>query len=196
MTETPQRFVIEPLDRNRHDRTAFSCGVQRVDNFLTRTAAKQIDSDMARVFVIIDGAPILGEGIRSADRSESAKILGFYALNAHEIAYQLLPQAYAKQRPGHGAVPAGFISMIGVDSAVQGQGLGERLLMDALARIVRTAENIGLSVIRLDVFDDGDATAMRRRKALYEAFGFHPLPSDEWKLFMAVETARKIIHTD
>jgi ribosomal protein S18 acetylase RimI-like enzyme len=188
MTEGSFRFVIEPLDRLKHDRAAFSCGVARVDNFLARTAAKQMDTDITRVFVII------GEGANTEDVNiDSAKIRGFYALNAHEVAYQLLPSAYAKQRPSHGAVPAAFISMIGVDKAHQGQGLGERLLMDALSRIVRTSAEIGLSVIRLDVLDDDDATAMRRRKALYEAFGFQPLPSDEWKLFMPVETARRII---
>jgi ribosomal protein S18 acetylase RimI-like enzyme len=187
MTAGASRFVIEPLDRLRHDRAAFSCGVPRVDNFLARTAAKQMDADIARVFVITEGTVVGNEA------KEAAKILGFYALNAHEIAYQMLPPGHAMQRPSHGAIPAAFVSMIGVDKSHQGQGLGERLLMDALARIVRTSDEIGLSVVRLDVLDDGDAIAMRRRKALYEAFGFQPLPSNEWMLFMPIETARQIV---
>ncbi len=183
MTDQPTRFIIEPLDRLRHDRAAFSCGAPRVDNFLATTAAKHMDHDIARVFVLTE-----------ADQTPlPTPILGFYAMNAHEVVYQSLPAGYAKRRPSHGAVPAAVISMMGADRSHQGKGIGERLMMDALARIARTADDIALSVIRIDVLDDGDEASMGRRRKLYERLGFEPLASNPWKLFMPIATARQIV---
>jgi len=183
MTGQASRFIIEPLDRLRHDRAAFSCGAPRVDNFLANTAAKHIDRDIARVFVLTEAenAPV------------PAPVLGFYAMNAHEVVYKSLLAGYAKRRPSHGAIPAALISMMGVDRPRQGEGIGECLMMDAIARIVRTADDIALSVIRIDVLDDGDETLMGRRRRLYERLGFQPLASNAWKLFMPIATARQIV---
>ena len=47
----PQRISIEPLDPRRHDRTGFSCGTARLDNFLKRTARKHQAGDFTRVWV-------------------------------------------------------------------------------------------------------------------------------------------------
>lgn len=170
--------VIAPLDPDKHDRAAFSCGVDQVDNFFKRTANKLATADNLRVFVMTTPADDL---------------IGFYALNAHAVDYADLPAKYARTRPGHGSIPAAYISMIGVDGRHQGKGYGGDLLVDGLRRIASAADNIGIAVAMLDVLDCGDAAKTARRKALYEGYGFAPLPSHPLRLFMSVATVRALM---
>nr|WP_296748892.1 GNAT family N-acetyltransferase [Thioalkalivibrio sp.] len=102
-------------------------------------------------------------------------MIGFYSINAHAVGYEDLPPGYARTRPAHGSIPAAFIAMIGRDQRYRNQGFGSDLLVDALTRIARASDAIGISVVMLDVFDCGDPERVRRRKALYEGFGFMPM---------------------
>lgn len=179
MTEVDEpKFVIEPLDPSRHDRAAFSCGVEQVDNFFKRTANKLAAADNLRVFVMTAG---------------SGEVVGFYALNAHAVDYRDLPPKYARTRPGHGSIPAAYLSMIGVDRRHAGHGYGGDLLVDALARIATAAENIGIAVVMLDVLDDGNAELVAKRKAHYEGYGFKALPSNPRRLFLPIATVRTLL---
>jgi ribosomal protein S18 acetylase RimI-like enzyme len=169
---------IEPFDPDRHDRAAFASGVDAVDNFLKKTANKLARADTLRLYAMTD---------------PSGALIGFYALNAHAIDYTELPTKYARTRPGHGAIPAAYISMIGVDARHQGHGYGGDLLVDALSRIAQAADAIGIAVVILDVLDDGDAEQVTRRKLLYESYGFQPLPSRPLRLFLPLATVRQLL---
>ncbi len=170
--------IIKAFDPERHDREGFSCGVEPVDNFFKRTANKLAKADNLRVFVMIaPGGPVIG----------------FYALNAHAVSFSDLPPKFARSRPSHGNIPAAYISMIGVDQRFAGRGYGGDLLVDALKRIVRAADALGIAVVLLDVLDDGDAARMAQRKALYEGYGFTPLPSNPLRLFLPLGTVRRLI---
>lgn len=172
-------YAIEPLDPDKHDRAAFSCGVGQVDNFLFRTANKLSKADNLRTFVMI---------------RPSGELIGFYATNAHAIDYADLPAKFARTRPSHGSIPAAYISMIGVDHRFQGQGYGGDLLIDCLARLVGAAEAVGIAVVMLDVLDCGDPENVGKRKALYASYGFAPLPSNELRLFLPMATVRTLIN--
>jgi ribosomal protein S18 acetylase RimI-like enzyme len=169
---------IESFDPDRHDRAAFASGVDAVDNFLKKTANKLARADNLRLYAMTDAA---------------AALIGFYALNAHAIDYAELPAKYARTRPGHGSIPAAYISMIGVDARHQGRGYGGDLLVDALTRIAQAADAIGIAVVILDVLDDGDPVQVARRKALYESYGFQPLPSRPLRLFLPLATVRQLL---
>ena len=174
----PEKNTIEPFDPDRHDRTAFSCGVEQVDNFFKKTANKLSKAGNSRVYVMT--AP---------DRS----VIGFYALNAHAVDYMDLPEKYARSRPAHGSIPAAFLSMIGVDQRYASQGFGGDLLVDALMRIARTSEDIGIAVVILDVLDDSNPDQLKRHKALYAKYGFQSLPSNPLRMFLPVATIRKLL---
>lgn len=171
-------FTIQPFDPKTHDRTAFSCGVPQIDNYLKLTAKKGTKADVVRIWVVID---------------EQNKIVGFYGINMHALDVKEMPASYKKKAMKHGLLPAAFIAMIGVDEKKQSNGLGSALLADALNRIARASYEIGTCVIMLDVFDDGDVDAVTRRKNYYESFGFTPLPDQPLRLFMPVATAREVI---
>lgn len=171
-------FTIQPFDPKTHDRTAFSCGVAQVDNYLKLTAKKGSKADVVRIWVVVDG---------------DNRIVGFYGINMHAVDVRDMPAAYARKAMKHGLLPAAFIAMIGVDKTQQGKGIGSILLADALSRIARASEDIGTCVIMLDVLDDGDAEAVKRRKAYYEEFGFIALPDQPLRLFMPIGTARMVL---
>lgn len=171
--------IIEPFDPEKHDRTAFSCGIDQVDNFFRRTARKLSRADNLRVWVMTDSGGVL---------------IGFYAVNAHSVDYQDLPARYARTRPGHGQIPAAYISMIGVDQTVQGKGYGGDLLVDCLRRLAQASEALGLAVVMLDVLDCGDARTVERRLALYKSYGFEPLPSHPLRLFLPMATVRMLFN--
>jgi ribosomal protein S18 acetylase RimI-like enzyme len=161
--------IIEAFDPECHDREGFSCGVELVDNVFKRTANKLGKANNLRVFVMV--AP-------------DGPVIGFSALNAYTVSSTDLPPTFARTRPSHANIPAASISMIGVDQRFAGRGYGGDLLIDALKRIVRAADTLGIAVVMLDVLDDGDASLVARRKALYEGYGFAPLPSIPLRLFL------------
>lgn len=170
--------IIEPFDPAKHDRTAFSCGIAQVDNFFRKTANKLSKADNLRVWVMTDP----GGGL-----------IGFYAANAHSVDYQNLPDKYARTRPGHGQIPAAYISMIGVDRSFQGRGYGGDLLIDCLRRLARASEALGVAVVMLDVLDCGNPEQVKRRLALYKGYGFEPLGSNPLRLFLPMATVRALI---
>jgi ribosomal protein S18 acetylase RimI-like enzyme len=172
------RGIIAPFDPAQHDRTAFSCGVEQVDNFFRKTANKLVKAGNLRVFVMVD---------------PEGALIGFYAINAHKVDYAELPAKYARDRPRHGSIPAIYISMIGVDTRYRGHGFGGDLLVDCLTRIARIADELGVAVIMLDVLDCGDPALVAKRKALYEGYGFVPLPSNDMRLFLPLATVKQLI---
>lgn len=179
MTSTEPTFhTIEPLDPARHDRAAFSCGVEQVDNLFGKTANKLARTDNLRVFVMV---------------SPAGELIGFYALSAHAIEDSQLPANHARTRPGHGQIPAAYISMIGVDRRFAGRGYVGDLLVDALTRIARVADEIGISVVMLDVLDCDDAELVARRLKLYTDCGFTPLPSQPLRLLLPIATVRSLL---
>lgn len=177
-TTASARHVIEPFDPARHDRTAFSCGVEQVDNFFKKTANKLAKADNVRLFVMTE---------------PDGDVIGFYALNAHAVDYADLPPQYGRARPGHGQIPAAYISMIGVDARFAGQGFGGDLLVDGLSRIARAADAIGIAVVMLDVLDCGQPELVARRMKLYSGYGFAPLPSQPLRLFLPIGTVRRLL---
>ncbi|WP_208999943.1 GNAT family N-acetyltransferase [Stappia sediminis] len=214
-----RKNIIEPFDPDKHDRAAFSCGVEQVDNFFRKTANKLAKADNARVYVM--AAP-------------DGTVIGFYSLNAHAVDYQDLPKKYARTRPVHGSIPAAFLSMIGVDRRYAGQGFGGDLLVDALLRVAQAAEQIEIAVVILerfprkrdrfrdknslqnqylehilvaksepdfagyarDMLDDGNPELVERRTKLYAGYGFQPLPSNPLRMFLPVATVRELLADD
>lgn len=169
-------IVIEPLDMDRHDRAAFSSGVEQVDNFLHKTANKLMKGGTSRVFVIVNL------------QHDPNEILGFYSINAHSIDYGSLSNRYRRYALPGGNIPAAFIGMMGVTKSSQGQGLGSLLLADALKGAYLSSMRVGTAVVLLDILECGNSEAMARRQQLYEGFGFQSLPSNPLRMFIPMGT--------
>lgn len=177
-SEGARTNIIEALDIAKHDRNGFSCGVEQVDNFFRQTANKLSKANNVRTFVMVN---------------PEGNLVGFYAINAHAVDYMELPKKFARSRPSHGNIPAAYISMIGVDAQHQGSGYGGDLLIDCLIRLLQASNVLGIAVVILDVLDCGDNQKVSKRLALYEGYGFQSLPSNPLRLFLPIETIRKLI---
>lgn len=172
----PLQVTIQPFDAKTHDRATFSCGSDRVDNYLKRTAKKHQKDDFARIFVAV---PPRGKSV-----------LGYYAINAHAIEISDLTPEWERRAPRHGQIPAAYLSIIGVDQSMQGQGLGQILMVDALKRMIALSDDIGLAVVVLDVLEEGTDEDIQRRAAFYTRIGFKALPSRPYRMIFSIKHIR------
>ena len=167
MDEPP--LVIEPLG-SHHDRTAFSCGEPALDGYIRRQASQDSRRRVAQVFVAV------------ADRP--GEIAGYYTLSAASFEKDDLPAELAKRLP-HYPVPAAVIGRLAVDHRSQGLGLGEILLFDAIHRVVRASNAIGVYAVVVDAKND-------RAQAFYERYGFRHFPTISRRLFLPLQTFEKL----
>lgn len=166
------RLRIEPLDRDRHDRAAFRSGVDRVDNFLHKTAARQQDANHTRVYV--------------ACLDLENDVVGYYALNSHSIDVTTLPEDKRKSLPRYPTISAIYLSVIGFSTDHQGKGGGTFLLMDAMTKSVAAADIIGAHFLVLDPLNE-------RAAKLYREVGFIDLPNHEPRMLMNMSAIRAAI---
>ena len=174
--EATTRIVIEPFDPGRHERSGFSCGTERLDNFLRFSARKQQKDDFTRVFVAVE--------------EDSPGVLGYYALNAHAVATGELGADCPQRAPNTGSIPALYLSMIAVDRSWQGKGLGSDLAVDALGRARNVAGEVGLKLVVLDVIGDGGNEAFARRMEFYCRLGFQSFQDRPERMFITIDTIR------
>lgn len=176
------RFIIEPFVPTQHERSGFSCGFVRLDNFLRLSAKKQQKDDFTRVFVVVV--------------ENSPQILGYYALNAHAVFLDELGVDRPQRVPNTGSIPALYLSMIAVDQRWQGRGLGSYLAIDALNRARNVADEVGLKLIVLDVINDGGDDVFARRVAFYRRLGFQSFQDRTERMFIALHTVRQMFDQD
>lgn len=159
---------IEPIS-HQHLRDGFQCGTPSLDDYLRRYARQNADKNIAKTFVAVNA---------------QNEVFGYYALCTASIEFDELPDAIRKQLPAY-PVPAALIAKLAVDERCRGQGLGARLLIDALQRIVSAAVEVAIKVVLVDAIDE-------RARDFYLHFGFIPLPEQEYKLFLPIETVTKL----
>ncbi|MBF0556433.1 MAG: GNAT family N-acetyltransferase [Nitrospirae bacterium] len=156
------KLVIEPLGKH-HDRAAFYCGVEALDNYIRQNAGQDKEKKVAVTFVLVGDMPTV--------------IIGYYTLSSTIVKVKELPEQVAKKLPRYPTMPATLIGRLAVDRRYQGSGYGEFLLMDALRRALISTEQIGSVAVVVDAKDD-------KAKAFYEHFQFIPLVSCSHRLFL------------
>ncbi|MDE0240761.1 MAG: GNAT family N-acetyltransferase [bacterium] len=163
MDESP--LNIEPPGPH-HGRGSFSCGEPSLDAYIRRQASQDARRRVARVFVA------------SGDHPE--RIAGYYTLSAASCEKDNLPAEVARRLP-HYPVPAAVIGRLAVDLRSQGIGLGELLLLDAINRVVRAGDTMGVYAVVVDALHD-------RASAFCERYGFVPFPSRPLRLYLPLRT--------
>ena len=158
--------VIEALNGG-HDRAEFRCGQDDLDRWFRERAGQDARRNLARVFVAKD---------------EVMGVVGFYSLGAFTLALEDLPPVLAGKLPRYDAIPAALIGRLARDDRVRGQGIGDLLLGDAIARTLNAGRTLAVFAIVVDAKDE-------RASAFYAAFGFQPFPSRRNRLFLLTSTA-------
>ncbi|HUF21734.1 MAG TPA: GNAT family N-acetyltransferase [Burkholderiales bacterium] len=161
------KINIEPLQSD-HDIESFSCGVPALEQWLRQIARQHARKGISRTYVAVD-----------PDRREIVR--GYYSVTVGEAHSPDLPQDLARKLPKK--IPIVLIGRLAVATDMQGKGLGSVLLVDALARIVRISEEVGISAILVDA---KNSQAVK----FYRHHGFLPLPGDANRLVLPVSTVK------
>ena len=169
-SRVPAAFRVEPLGRH-HDRPGFSCGAAELDDYLHRQASQDQARKVAACHVAVDPeAP--------------TRILGYYTLSTYGIRLGKLPTETTRRLPKYPLVPAALIGRLAVRSESQDQHLGEHLLMDALQRILRLANEIAVHAVVVDARNQAAAD-------FYARYDFQPFPSEPLRLFIPLDTVAR-----
>jgi GNAT superfamily N-acetyltransferase len=163
-------LTIEPLNRKRHDRASFHCGVPALDAYIQRQAAQDVEKHAAVVYVAVIVPPA---------------IAGYYTLSQFSIDFVHLPDALAKRLSRYPVVSATLLGRLAVASEFQGQRLGEILLFDALRRSLAQSAHIASAGVVVDAKDEKAA-------AFYQRYGFTPILDASQRLFLPMKTIQQM----
>ena len=155
-SEDSPAFRVEPLDPERHDRRAFSCGVESLDVYLKTQASQDMRRKANAVFVLV---PI----------DSPARIAGFFTLCASALGHDDVPLAARKWIPRYPLVSATLLGRLAIARDLHGRGLGSILLARALRKAYESADVVGSCMVVVDALDD-------RAARFYQEHGFMRLP--------------------
>ena len=151
-----------------HNLAAFDCGTPSLNQWLTRQALKNEVSGASRTYVIcIDNS-----------------VVGYYCLAAGAVVRTEAPKPLQRNLPNPIAVIV--LGRLAVDLANQGQGIGKALLRDAILRVLRAAEIVGIRAILVHAISD-------EAKRFYLSHGFEESPIEPMSLCLALGTARQAL---
>lgn len=134
-----------------HDTSEFSSGNEILDSWLDRIALQAGFSQTSRTFVVCESA-----GLK--------KVIGFYSIASASLA---TADALDRIRAGSGRapIPAVILARLAVDKKWQGQGIGASLVFDAVKRVIRLQEELGIRAFIVQAIDE-------EAKSFYERLGF------------------------
>lgn len=148
------------------NRDHFDCGEPALDNYLQKFAHQHAIKNISQTYVAV---------LTTQD-----KIIGFYTLSSGGIDFQTFPFSTQKKLPKY-PVPVILIGRLAVDKTMQGKGIGNSLLMDALYRSVKLSKEIGIFAVVVKAKHD-------KAKAFYLKYGFCELLDAPLHLFLPVKT--------
>jgi len=155
------------LDKTKHDRNKFNCEIVALNHYFKVMANQQAKKDNTRTFVI-------------ENTVNNSQVIGFYTLTMTPIELQGLPTKLQKKHLS--STSGGLIARLGVDKRYKGQGFGEWLLIDALAKLLSASDAVAFPIIIVEAKDGA--------KNFYKKYGFTAFANDENKLFITIADAR------
>jgi len=164
-------FLIQPLDATTHRREDFRCESAGLTAFLQTRARKEMEAGVSACFVLVP-------------ESDRGRIAGFYTLSAAEIEVTALPENLAKKLPRYPALPATLLGRLARDLEFRAQGIGDRLLFNALVRAFSTSKEVGSVVVVTDPKDEKAAD-------FYRGFRFLPLKSG--RMFLPMKEIAQLL---
>ena len=159
-------FAIEPLSK-KHLRENFDCGEESLNRFLRLYARQNIISGLGKTFVAL--------------RPGESEVLGYHTISSGSISFEVLPRKMPRY-----PIPTAHLGRLAVDVRIQGQRLGELLLIDALERIVLATAELGIYAVELYAITE-------KAKQFYLKYGFVPLLDDDKHLYLPLETVREAV---
>lgn len=170
--ESPARFVVEPFDRKRHDRTAFSCEHEALNAYIKQQASQDVKKHVAAVFVLTPDGRI---------------IAGYYTLSQYAVDSGGVPDETMRRLglPKYKELPATLLGRLARSLDFKGQRIGELLLMSALRQALDHSKRIASMAVVVDAKDEAASSFYRR-------YGFLELPDHPSRLFLPMKTVERM----
>jgi GNAT superfamily N-acetyltransferase len=159
----PEGFRIERLG-SAHPRRSFHCGQEAVDDWLQTKALQNQEKHLSVTKVLLD---------------EAGAIAGYYTLATGQVDFSALPAEVVKRLPRR-LLPVAVLAWLGVNQEHQAQGLGSRLLAQALRDCYEASKTFAFIAVLLDCITD-DA------KAFYQRWDFQEMPGHPYRLFLSTK---------
>ena len=158
-----RRYFVEPLGEH-HDRAAFSCGVDALDNYFRGDPIRQdVSRKTANAFVLT---------------SDGSSVAGFYTLSPISILSVDLPARLGKKLPQR-PIGATLIGRMGINKSLQGNRLGELLLSDALHKAWQASKFVSSWAVVVD--------AKEGASDFYIKYEFTPFATQPKRLFLLMK---------
>jgi predicted GNAT family N-acyltransferase len=162
-------FKIEPLGKS-HERAAFSCGKDSLDQYLKNQAGQAADKNLAAVFILTP---------------DGKKIAGYYTLSSYTVKLDEIPEELARRLTRMQEVPATLLGRLARSTDLRGQGIGEILLVDALRKALQNSTHVASWAVVVDAKDEEAAV-------FYKRYGFIPFPTKPNRLFLPMNSINKM----
>lgn len=169
-------FVIEKFEpkKSYYQLKKFDCGNKVINKFVHSSLKKQVSQHVSQAFVLIN-------------LEDNERFCAFYTLTSFKLLASELDVLSKGSLPKD--IPCVRLVMLGVDLSLQGQGVGKKMMSDALHRIHRASKEIGIYGLYLDA--DPNATKF------YLSLGFTRLDSggsdDIAKMFLSIEVINQLL---
>lgn len=158
---------IELLDGS-HIKSDFDCGYEMLNTYLSRQASQDVKRDLSACYVLAD---------------ESKKVIAYYTLSSNSVRREEFPEELARKLPqSYINLPTALLGRLAVSKDHKGRGYGEFILIDALNRCAKIAEQLGTLAVVVDPIDE-------KAESFYAKYGFIKLPGSS-KMFVTVKTVR------
>lgn len=153
-----------------HDRAGFDCGKEPLNRYLREVAKQSADRNLGVTQVVVQ-------------EPGAVSVLGYFTLVTRTVESAVLPE----KRLPNGPVGVVLLGRLAVDTRYQGQKLGKRMLLRAMAETEAAAKRIGIYALMLDAMDD-DA----RSWYLSLDFGFKAVTNDLNRLYVPTTFIRQL----
>ena len=159
-------WCIQPLESGL-ERSRFDCGDVDLNAFIRQYARQQQVRNYNRTYVALDGT--------------GKQVIGYYSISAGSIAFAELRESDSLPKY---PVPVVRIGRLAVDSSVQGKGLGQQLLANALKLSVTLADQVGIHAVVVDA-------KHRCASQYYQRLGFIPCKDAPLTLYLPTATIKQ-----
>ena len=156
-------MVVVPL-ASHHDRKAFDCGSDALNQFLQRHARQNADRNLGITHVVVQEAG-------------DARILGYYTLVTSTFDPALLPGNKLPRDP----IGVVLLGRLATDLSVQKQGVGRQMLLLAMYQTAYVAQTVGVYALTLHAKDE-----MARAWYLSLDFGFSAFADTPTHLYVPI----------
>lgn len=113
------------------------------------------------------------------------RVVGYYAIAMAGAEKQTVPEGLKKGGVPT-QVPCVLLARLAVDSSEHNRGLGRGLLADAIRRVARLSEEVGVRALLIHASDDN------ARSFYCHLAEFVDSPTDPLHLFLSLKQARKL----